>query len=173
MDVDFELGRGEFEFAGEVFADATFDATAAGAGLLGLGQVVFDAVVGEMVERGSPLGACRLGPISRRCGVGFRGRGGFDRENGVVEVEEMTLAGVVVEAFVAGAEEIAAEQSQRLGQFGVFFLELVVVGGGGIEDTLEFIDPALSVFGLPPQLVVAAQQVVEQPLALLWFIRER
>jgi hypothetical protein len=50
MDVDFELGRGELEFAGEVFADAMFDATAAGAGLLGLGQVVFDAVVGEMVE---------------------------------------------------------------------------------------------------------------------------
>jgi hypothetical protein len=105
----------------------------------------------------------------------------LDRENGVVEVEEMTLAGVVVEAFVAWAEDVAAEQRQRLGQFGVFFLKLVVVGGGGIEDTLEFIDPplsvfglslsvfglSLSVFGLPPQLVVAAEQVVEQPLALL------
>ena len=92
----------------------------------------------------------------------------------------MTLAGVVVEAFVAWAEEITAEQSQRFSQFGVFFLELVVVGGGGIEDTLEFIDPALSVFGpalsvfgLLPQLVVAAQQVVEQPLALLGFVGEK
>jgi hypothetical protein len=97
-----------------------------------------------------------------------------------VEVEEMTLAGVVVEAFVAGTEEIAAEQSQRFSQFSVFFLELVVVGRGGIEDTLEFLDPALSVFGtplsvfdLPPQLVVAAQQVVEQPLALLGIVGEK
>ncbi len=104
----------------------------------------------------------------------------MDRENGVVEVEEMTLGGVVVEAFVAGAEDVAAEQGQRFGQFGVFFLELVVVGGGGIEDTLEFIDPALSVFGPPlsvfgllPQLVVAAEQVVEQALALLGFVGER
>jgi hypothetical protein len=84
----------------------------------------------------------------------------------------MTLAGVVVEAFVAGAEDVAAEQSQCLGQLGVFFLELVVVGGGGIEDALEFIDPALSVFGLLPQLVVAAEQVVEQALALLGFVGE-
>jgi uncharacterized protein YjeT (DUF2065 family) len=30
----------------------------------------------------------------------------------------------------------------------------------------------LSVFGLPPQLVVAAQQVVEQPLALLRIVGE-
>ncbi len=104
----------------------------------------------------------------------------MDRENGVVEVEEMTLAGVVVEAFVAWAEDVAAEQRQGLGQFGVFFLELVVVVRGGIEDTLEFIDPALSVFelllsvlGLPPQLVVAAQQVVEQPLALLGIVGEK
>ena len=36
-----------------------FDAAAAGADLLGLGEVVFDAVVGEVVERGSPFGAWR------------------------------------------------------------------------------------------------------------------
>ena len=80
---------------------------------------------------------------------------------------------------MAGAEEIAAEQRQGFGQFGVLLLELAVVVGGGIEDTLEFIDPALSVFGsslsvfgLPPQLVVAAQQVVEQALALLGIVGE-
>jgi hypothetical protein len=37
---------------------------------------------------------------------------------------------------------------------------------------LELIDAALGVFGLPPQLVVAAQQVVEQSLALLGIVRE-
>jgi hypothetical protein len=180
MDVDFKLGGDELEFAGEVFADAMLGPAATGAGFLGLGDVVFDAVVGEMVERGSPLGACRLGLSSRRSGLGLRGRGGFDRDNGVVEVEEMTLAGVVVEAFAAGAEEIAAEQRQGLGQFGVFFLELVVFGGGGIEDPLEFIDavlsvlgPPLSVFDLLVQLVVAAQQVVEQALALLAIVGEK
>jgi hypothetical protein len=104
-----------------------------------------------------------------------------------VEVEEMTLGGVVVEAFVAGAEDVAAEQGQGLGQLGVFFLELVVVGGGLVEHAFEFIDAALggvgvllsvfelllSVFGLLPQLVVAAEQVVEQPLAWLGFVGER
>ena len=60
----------------------------------------------------------------------------------------MTLAGVVVEAFAAWAEDIATKQRQRLGQFGVFLLELAVIGGGRVEDTLEFIDPVLSVFEL-------------------------
>ena len=154
-------------------------AAAAGASLLGLGQVVFDAVVGEMVERVSPPWARRPGPLSRSRGVGLGGRAGFDLEDGVVEIEEMTLAGVVVEAFAAGAEDIAAKQRQGLGQFGVFLLELAVVGGGRVEHALELIDAAfgvfglpLSVFGLPPQLVVAAQQVVEQLLALLGIVGE-
>ena len=64
VDIHFELRRGELELTGEVFADAMFRAAAAGAGLLGLGQVVLDAVVGEMVERGSPLRARCLGPGS-------------------------------------------------------------------------------------------------------------
>ena len=91
----------------------------------------------------------------------------------------MTLARVVVEAFAAGAEDIAAKQRQRLGQFGVFLLQLAVVGRGLVEHAFEFIDAAsgvfglpLSVFGLPPQLVVAAKQVVEQPLALLRIVGE-
>jgi hypothetical protein len=174
VDVDFELGRSELELSGEILAEAMLGGATAGAGLLGLGQVVFDAVVGEVVERVSSPGACRPGPLGGSRVVGLGGRGGFDFEASVVEVEEMTLAGVVVEAFAAWAEDIAAKQSQGLGQFGVFFLQLAVVGGGRLEHALELIDAALgvfglplSVFGLPPQLVVAAQQVVEQSLALL------
>jgi hypothetical protein len=179
VDVDFKLGRGEFELSGEILADAMLGGATAGAGLLGLGQVVFDAVVGEMVERVSPAGAGRPGPLSGSRYVGLGGGGCLDFEASVVEVEEMTLAGVVVEAFAAGAEDIAAKQRQGLGQFGVFLLELAVVGGGRVEHALELIDAAfgvfglpLSVFGLPPQLVVAAQQVVEQLLALLGIVGE-
>ena len=84
-----------------------------------------------------------------------------------------------MEAFAAGAEDIAAEQRQRLGQFGVFLLQLAVVGRGRVEHALEFIDAApgvfglpLSVFGLLPQLVVAAEQVEEQLRALLRIVGE-
>ena len=151
QDVDrhFELRRDEFELAGEVLADALFRAAAAGAGLLGLGQVVLDADVGEMVERGSPPGACRLGRLRRRRGVGLGGRARFEFDSGVVEIEQMTLVRVVEEAFAAGAEDIAAKQGQRLGQLGVFFLQLAVVGRGRVEHALEFGDAAPSVFGLP------------------------
>ena len=45
---------------GEVFADALFGAAAAGAGFLGLGQVVLDAVVGEMVQEVRPRGRAAL-----------------------------------------------------------------------------------------------------------------
>ena len=79
----------------------------------------------------------------------------------------MTLSWVVLAAFAAGAEDIAAKQRQRLGQLRVFLLQLVVVGRGLVEHALEFIDAApgifslpVSVFGLLPQLVVAAEQVV-------------
>ena len=98
----------------------------------------------------------------------------------------MPLAGVVVESFAAWSEDVAAKQRQGLGEFGVLLLQLAVIGGGGVEHALEFIDAALSVFGLslsvfglplsvfglPPQLVVAAQQVEEQPLALLGVVGE-
>jgi hypothetical protein len=96
-----------------------------------------------------------------------------------VEVEEMPLAGVVVEAFATWAEDIAAKQRQGLGQFGVFLLQLAVVGGGRVEHALEFVDAAAAFFGLPlsvlgllPQLVVAAKQVVEQTLAWLGIVGE-
>src|SRR5512135_1301667 len=100
----------------------------------------------------------------------------------------MTLARVVAEAFAARAEDVAAKQGQRLGQLGVFLLQLVVVRRSRFEHALELIDAApsvfglllsvfglllsvfgllLSVFGLLPQLVVAAEQVVEQRHALL------
>src|SRR5512135_1244064 len=55
VDRYFQPRRDELELTGEVLADALFRVTAAGAGLLVLGQVVFDADVGEMVERASPL----------------------------------------------------------------------------------------------------------------------
>ena len=61
----------------------------------------------------------------------------------------MTLARVIVVAFAAGAEDIAAKQGQRLGQLGVFLLQLAVVGRGRFEHALELIDAPLGLFGLP------------------------
>ena len=91
----------------------------------------------------------------------------------------MTLAWVVFEAFAAGAEDIAAKQCQRLGQLGVFFLQLAVVGRGRIEHAAarrcgaDRLRPPLVIFGLLPQLVVVAEQVVEQLLALLGIVGEK
>ena len=86
----------------------------------------------------------------------------------------MSLVRVVGEPFAAWAEDVAAEQRQGLGQFGVLLLELAVVRRGGFEHAFDFRGAAprvfslpLRVFGLPPQLVVAAEQVVEQLLVLL------
>ena len=198
MDVDFEFRGRELKLTREVFADAVFGASAAGADLLGLGQVVFDAIVWEMIERVSLPGTFRPGTLAWVSGSDERGR--FDFKSRVVEVEEMPLAGIVEESFAAGSEDIAAKSRQLLGQFGVFLLQLAVIGGGGIKHALEFSDAAsgvfslplsvlglllsvlglllsvlgllLSVLGLPPQLIVAAQQVEEQPLALLGVVGE-
>ena len=130
MDMDFELGRDELELAGEVLADAMLRAAAAGAGLLGLGQVVLDADVREVIERGSPRRARRLGRGSGGAASGSVGAAGVGLDRRVEEVEEMPLVRVVDEAFAARAEDIAAEQGQRLGQLGVLLLQLAVVGGG-------------------------------------------
>src|SRR5512135_2253026 len=70
----------------------------------------------------------------------------------------MTLARVVAEAFAARAEEVAAKEGQRLGQLGVFLLQLAVVSRSRFEHALE--------------LVVAAEQVVEQLHALLRIVGE-
>jgi hypothetical protein len=97
-----------------------------------------------------------------------------------MKVEEMTLVRVVDVAFAARSEDITAKQGQRLSQFGVSFLQLAVVGRGLVQHALELLDPplglfglTLSLFGLTLQLVVAAEQVVEQSLALLGIIGER
>ena len=81
--------------------------------------------------------------------------------------------------FTALAEDVAAQQCQRLGQLGVFFFQLVVVRGGLIEHSLEFAKAAFCVFGLKlsslgllPQLLVAAKQVLQQPLAFTRITRE-
>jgi hypothetical protein len=93
-----------------------------------------------------------------------------------VEVEEMPLAGVVDVAFAAGAEGVAAEQGQEFGQRGVLFLQAVELGRGLVEDAPELVEAASGVLGLAsgvlgapvlgllPQLGVAAEQVVQQPL---------
>ena len=61
----------------------------------------------------------------------------------------------------------------------MLLLEAVVVGGGAVEDALQFVDAAVGVvgplvlglgpsvlgLGLLPQRVVAAEQVVEEPPA--------
>jgi hypothetical protein len=96
------------------------------------------------------------------------------------------LTGVVGEAFAALAEDVAAEQRQSLGQLGVFFLQLAIFRRGLIEHAFELTDAALCVFnlllsdfgsllgalGLLPQLRVAAEQVLEQPLAFVWIVRD-
>jgi hypothetical protein len=98
----------------------------------------------------------------------------------------MTLVRVIDVAFAAWPEDITTKQGQRLGQFGVFFLQLAVVSRGLFQDALELVDAPLGffglppgffglplgVFGLPPQLVVAVEQVVEQPLELTRIVGE-
>ncbi len=161
---------------------------------------MLDAVVWEVIQNGALPRACRLGPLLRCGGVGWNWRHRFAFERGIVEGEQVTLAWVVVQAFAARAEDIAAQQLQRLGQLRVFFLEEAVVSRGRVEYALEFGDAALglfdlllsvfgllpSVFGLLPSLfsllpslfglllqrVVAAEQVVEQLLALLGIVGE-
>ena len=154
-----------------------------------------------MIQTGSPRWPGGLGWLSRRrVGRGRRGRLGFGEDLG--DVEEMTLARVVGKALAAPAEEVAAEQGQGLGQLVVLLLQLLVIrrgllehafefvdpalgvfgllsGGLGLlvpvvlfEQMLEFIDAALGVFGLLPQLVVAAEQVVEQPRAWTRIVRQ-
>ena len=81
VNLHFQPRRDEIEFAGLVFADALFWAAAAGAGLLGLGHIVLDADVGEMVEPGSPRGAGRrrtAAPLRRRAKVGAAGSGSIE-----------------------------------------------------------------------------------------------
>jgi hypothetical protein len=116
--------------------------------------------------------------------VGHRGLGGLGLGG---EVEEVALARVVDVALAARAEDVAAEQGQRLGQLGVLLLEAVVIRGGRLEDALQLVDAAVDflgplafvlgplafvlgplafVLGLPPQRVVAAEQVAEESPAL-------
>jgi hypothetical protein len=178
MDLHFQPRRDVLELAGHVVADAFLGGPAAGAGLLLLGEVMLDADVREMIEAGPPAGAGGLAP-RRRHVVGRRGREGLGLGGEVGELEEMPLVRVVGPALAARAEEVAAEQGQGLGQLGVLLLEALVVGGGLIEDALELIDAAAGVvgplalglgpppliLGLLPKLVVAAEQVVEEPPA--------
>jgi hypothetical protein len=91
----------------------------------------------------------------------------------------MTLVRVVDVALAARSEDVAAELGQNLGQLFMFLLQLAVVGRGLIEHALELIDAplsvpglALSVFGLALQLIVAAEQVGDQPLALICVVGE-
>src|SRR5262249_19141140 len=69
-------------------------------------------------------------------------------------------------------EDVAAEQGQGLGQLGVFLLQLVVVRRSLRQHAFEFVDAAPGGLGLLPQLIVAAQQVIEQPPAFRRIIGE-
>jgi hypothetical protein len=172
VDPHLQPRRDEIQFAGLIFTDERLGACAAGAGLLALGYIVWDADMREMIEPGSPRGTGRRRSLRRRIG----GRNRHDRR-GLVEyfgdVEQVALAWGVAKAFTALAEDVAAKEGQGLGQLGVFLLQLIVVGRGLIEHALQLIDAALSILGLllgtlglPPQLGVAAKQVLEQPLAI-------
>jgi len=149
MDIHFELRRGELELSGEVLTDPLFGATTAGAGLLVRGQVVLDAVVGEMIESESAMGAQYLGPGQGWGGIGLSRGDCFALDRRVVEVEQMTLVRVVDVAFATRSEDIAAKQREGLGQLGVFLLQMAVVGRGLVKHALKLVDAALSVFGLP------------------------
>jgi hypothetical protein len=165
VDLHLQPRRDELELAGLVLADPLLGAAAAGAGLLGLGEVMLDADVREVIQPGAPGGAG--GPGSWRDHVvGRDGCGGLGLRGEHGEVEEMALVGVVDAALAAGAEDVAAEQGQGLGQLGVLLLEAVVIGGGRLEDALQLVDAAAGVLGLLPQRVVVAEQVVEEPLGL-------
>ena len=178
MDADLQPGRDELELAGLVLADADLGGPAAGAGLLGLGEVVLDADVGEVLEPGASGGTGRAG--SRRGRVVVRGGREGLRFGLGGEIEEMSLIRVVGASLAARPEEIAPEQGQGLEQLGVLLLEAVVVVGGRREDALQLVGaaadvlglpalvlgPAVLVLGLPPQRVVAAEQVLEEPPAL-------
>ena len=74
-----------------------------------------------MIEPGSPRGAGRRRTLCAAVSSGEGGAAGSGSIEDLGDVEEMTLAWVVDEAFTALAEDIAAKQRQRLGQFGVFF----------------------------------------------------
>ena len=85
----------------------------------------------------------------------------------------MSLIRVVGASLAARSEEVASEQGQRLEQFGMLLLEVVIVLGSGREDAFQFIDAVASVvgplllgLGLLPQRVAAAEQVLEEPPAL-------
>ena len=157
----------------------TLGVAAAGAGLLGLGEVVLDADVREVLEAGASRGAGRAG--SRRGRVVGRGRREGLGSGLGGEIEEMSLIRVVDAALAARAEEVAAEQGQGLEQLGVLLLEVVVVGGGrrrgcaparrrgGGCPRPSGVRPRPGwcvVLGLLPQRVVAAEQVREEPPAL-------
>jgi hypothetical protein len=94
-------------------------------------------------------------------------------------VEEMTLAWGIDKAFTPRPEYVATKQRQSLSQFGMLFLQLIVIYRGPIEYAFELIGAALSIFGPPlgvfgllPQLAVAAEQVFEELLILAWIIRK-
>ena len=197
MNVDFQPGRDVFEHGRLVLADPHLGRPAAGAGLLGVGEVVLDADVREMLEASASRGAGRAG-FGRCVGVGRwrRDRLGFWRDG---KIEEMPLSGIVHMAFATRAEEAAAEQGQRFEQLDVLLLEFVVVGRGGVEDAFEFVETTADVLGLLvfvfgslvfvfgslmfvfgslmlflgllPQRVLAAEQVREEPPALVRIIR--
>jgi hypothetical protein len=186
MDIHFQLRRDEFKLPRQVLADALFLAAAAGANFLLLGHVMLDAMVGEMIEGHPPLRARGFGRGHERGGIALGESDRFGLDQNVVEIEQMALARVVDVAFATRSEDIAAKQGQCLSQFGVLLLQLAVVGRGLVKHALEFVDPPLrlfglslrlfglplSVLGLPPQLVVAAEQVVEQSLELLRVVGE-
>ena len=113
---------------------------------------------GRCSNAGAPGGAGRAGArggaassVGQCGGVGL-GLGG--------KIEEMALVGVVGASLAAGAEDVAAEQGQGLGELGVLLLEVVVIGGGLREDALQLVDAAVLVLGRRAVLGLLPQRVV-------------
>ena len=137
MDPDLEACRDELEFASLVLADPRLGSAAAGAGLVGFGQVMLDADMGQTIEVRLP----RPSRLPRRGGRGLRlRRGGFGDVR--AELEEMPLCGIVV-PLAPPSEDVAAIAIQLLAQTLVLLLQGLVGVGRPIEGGEQVIEAFL------------------------------
>jgi hypothetical protein len=128
---------------------------------------MLDVDVREMVNS-CPSRGCCLSGLLRRWFVFNRWHCRLCLVNELRDLKEMTLAWGIDEAFTPPPKDVAAHQGQHFGQLCMLFLELVIVGRGLIEYTLQLFHSSLGVLGLLlgklgllPQLVIAAEQVFE------------
>ena len=183
MNFHFHPRRDQFKLARLVLTDACFLHSAARTDFLTFGQIVLDVDVRKVVNS-CPSRGCCLSGLLRHWFVFNRWHYRLCLVNELGDLKEMTLARGIDEAFTPPPKDVAAHQGQYLGQLCMLFLKLVIVGRCLIEYPLQLFHSSLGVLGLLlgivglllgtlgllPQLVIAAEQVFEQPLALAWII---